>query len=118
MGTDIGSAVVNEVVVKALMQEITHAGNFGKKEFTNTGKRSEIVLKNAKNPIEMMRILQSYGRNRWKATEQFVFLRPFAWIYQIGYYINQVRINGGFSVVLEGRRRLSNKEKMFKELGL
>lgn len=118
MGTDIGSAEVNEEVAKELMQEITHAGNFGRKEFMDTGKRSEIVLKNAKNLIEMMGILQSYGRNHWKATEKFVFLRPFAWIYQIGYYINQVRINGGFSVVLEGRRRLSKKEKIFKELEL
>lgn len=118
MGTDIGAAEVNEAVVKELMQEITQAGNFGIKESMNTGKRSEIVIRNAKNPIEMMGRLQSYGRNRWRATEKFMFLRPFAWIYQVGYYINQVRINGGFSVILEGKRRLSKKEKMLRMLGL
>lgn len=118
MGTDIGSFEVDEAVVKELMQEIMHAGNLGRKESMNKEKHSELVLQHAKNPIEMVRRLQHYGRIHWKATEKITFLRPFAWIYQIGYYAKQVKNNGGLSVIVNGKRRLSKKEKLLKLLEL
>ena len=118
LGTDFGFTDVNEAVAEELMQEITHAGNFGRKEIMDGGKRSEIVLKHAKNPLKMFIKLQHYGRSHWSTTEKLLILRPFSWIYQIGYYFKQVRINGGVSVIVKGRKRLSRKEKMLKMLGL
>lgn len=118
METDIGDVKANEFVVKELMSEIMQAGNFGRKGIKDEEKRSELVLQYSNNPIEVFRRLQRYGRIHWKTTERHKVLRPFAWIYQIGYYIKQVRIYGGVSVIVNGKRRLSRKEKMLKLLGL
>lgn len=118
MGTSIEVTEVAEDIIKELMKEIMHAGNFGKKEGMDEVKRSALVLKASKNPIVLLKKLQRYGRVHWRATEKYIFLRPFAWIYQIGYYINQVKMNGGLSVIVKGKKRLSEKEKLFKTLGL
>lgn len=120
MGTDINISMekVDDVAVDALLQMCMHAGNFGGKETMDVGKRSAIVLKRFKHPVATLVLFQRFGRTHWKATDKYVFLRPFAWIYQIGYYFKQVKINGGLSVIVEGKQQLEDKKSMLKRLHL
>lgn len=120
MGVSVGLKFtpIRDEVINELMHAITNSGNFGRKETMDAGRRAEIVMKKSRNPFILFRTLQRYGRSHWRASEKYVFLRPFAWIYQIGYYIHQARINGGLSVITKGKNRITTKEKLFEELGL
>lgn len=118
LAIDMPGITIDESITAELLNIFVRSGNFGRKDNMDEGKRAEIVIQRAKNPITLLVTLQKFGRSHWKAAEKYAILRPFAWLYQIGYYIHQVRINGGLSVIRKGKKRISGKEKLFEQLGL
>lgn len=115
---DIVTSQFSDETIEELMNAFINSGNFGSKDLRDGSRQAELVMKHAKNLFSMFRLLQTNGRNHWEASETYILLRPFAWIYQIGYYVKQVRKAGGISVIIKGKKRLSGKEKLYNELGL
>jgi hypothetical protein len=69
-----------------LMEYVIAQGNFGQKRGNqhNTAIRTLGI-----NSISsLFTILQQKGSQNWYATQKYPFLRPFAWIYQIGRYMH------------------------------
>ena len=69
---------------------IVSKGNFGQK--AGTGSRISSFSLSTSNPIRLFTRLQKNGLFRWKAAQKHKILRPFAWIYQIGFIIHELII--------------------------
>ena len=74
------------VLCNELMEYIMEQGNFGRKR-GNQG-NTAIQTLGINNIFSLWKILQEKGLQNWTATQTYPFLRPFAWIYQIGRYIH------------------------------
>lgn len=116
--TGIDTAQIDDECLDELISAFARSGNFGRKEIASGGRRAEAVIRGLKNPFKLAIWIQKNGRKHWQLSDKYVFLRPFAWIYQIGYYFRQVRKYGGVSVIVDGKNRASDKEKLLKEFGL
>lgn len=68
-----------------LMESFLSSGNFGTKR--GMGRKVENTVTNIKK--EGFRYLQKAGEFNWKAYHKHKWLKPFAWIYQIGRYAKQ-----------------------------
>ena len=101
-----------------LMEYIINQGNFGMKNKEEENKISYISLI-TRNPIRLFARLQEGGLSRWKSANKHMFLRPFAWIYQIGYIIcelfRQKITPGKFA---EFRRAGQEQRSLIYKLGL
>ena len=71
-----------------LMNYILEKGNFGRKAGQND-KVATIALAMA-SPIRVFRRLQRGVMRRWKPAKKFMILRPFAWIYQVGFITGEL----------------------------
>lgn len=74
-----------------LMEYIITNGNFGNKK----GEEEKIatVSLDTSNPVRLFSRLQRGGLCRWDAAKKHTILRPFAWIYQIGFIIRTLITN-------------------------
>ena len=100
-----------------LMEYILSLGNFGIKE-EGKGKISYVFFV-VSNPIRLFKRLQSGGCLRWKAAKKFKILRPFAWIYQIGFIVHQLFINKITPAKLYYLHRSGNRERdLILKMGL
>ena len=77
-----------DYLCEELLEYIMLKGNFGRKG-GNTERIASVFL-DVSNPIRLFKRLQKGGCLRWKAARKHIFLKPFAWIYQIGFIINQL----------------------------
>ena len=68
-----------------LMNSLLSSGNFGKKR--GTGLKVESTVSRLKR--RGFRYLQQAGEHNWNAYHKHRWLKPFAWIYQIGRYARQ-----------------------------
>ena len=69
-----------------LMENLLSSGNFDRKR--GKGSAVESVTSNITR-IGLFRYLQTAGEYNWKAYHKHKWLRPFAWLYQIGRYAKQ-----------------------------
>lgn len=69
-----------------LMVHILKQGNFGRK-MPKSYNKAVSILNTSKNILSLFKVLQRYGCINWAASKKYPFLRPFAWIYQIGRYL-------------------------------
>ena len=67
------------------MDSLLSSGNFGKKR--GSGRKVENTITNIKR--YGLRYLQTAGEFNWQAYHRHKWLKPFAWIYQIGRYAKQ-----------------------------
>ena len=81
-------AEADEKTCGKLLEYIFACGNFGTKRMYNEF-ASEKLLTSMRTPKSMFKLLQRHGLHNWKASQNHPFLRPFAWIYQIGHYIRK-----------------------------
>ena len=99
------------------MEYIYEKGNFG----TKSGEEGKIasVFLIATNPLNLFKRIQAGGLQRWKAAGKYRFLRPFAWIYQIGFILRELVSHG-----ISPRRFMRQHEtgvrqrKLIRKLGL
>ena len=69
-----------------MLEYILSKGNFGRKnEYASRATVS--VLHRFSNPVLFFRYLTAGGMLHWKAARKHKWLKPFAWIYQIGHII-------------------------------
>lgn len=69
---------------KKLMDYVMASGNFGTKRLEDGPGTN--LLTYARTPESVFRLLQERGLVNWKAAKRYMFLRPFAWIYQVVRY--------------------------------
>ena len=78
-----------------LMDNLLSSGNFGKKRGAGLQVESTVSHLNRKG----FRYLQQAGEHNWEAYHKHKWLKPFAWIYQIGRYARQ-----GLQMKREGKQ--------------
>lgn len=71
-----------KIVCSELMEYIMNHGNFGRKDVMSS--RTVAVLYNFRNPFSILKLAQTRGCINWKILEKYPYLKPFAWIYQLG----------------------------------
>ena len=76
----------DEALCDMLLERVLFSGNFGKK--LGEGFKVEHVARRIKQD-GLFRTLQTAGEEKWAAYHRHAWLRPFAWIYQIGRYAKQ-----------------------------
>ena len=99
----------------SLYRYIYRKGNFGVKDHQNDTNRIANVMVNFRNPIKGLIQLQKYGRIHWKKTDKYWILRPFAWVYQINYYI---RKNHSLKAIRVGTSSAIEESTVFNALGI
>lgn len=72
----------DEAVCDELMVLILEAGNFGR----NLSKVEHKVMRSG-SLSSFFSLLQDYGAQNWELLEKYQWLKPFAWMYQLGKYI-------------------------------
>ena len=108
----------DEDICHELMDYILNCGNFGNKRKDDRS-ISENIFVYARNPIAVLKLLQTRGMVNWTAGKRYVFLRPFAWIYQAGRYIKRGLSQPNASVELKTAYVESRKRRaMFDALGV
>ena len=112
------SADVN--ACEELISYIMASGNFGIKEAANVQKRETIeAMANNHGLFQMLHLLQKYGENNWELLKKYRFLKPFAWIYQIGRSIKK-RISNHTNAgeIIAEYRESKARKALFDELGV
>jgi len=82
-----------------LLDNLLSSGNFGKKR--GSGIKVESTVSHLKR--KGFRYLQQAGEHNWNAYHKHRWLKPFAWIYQIGRYARQ-----GFQAKRKGAKIIEN----------
>ena len=93
-------------VADQLLVRILNDGNFG-----NERANYENVMKSMREE-GTFKFLQRLGLSNWRLARKFVFLKPFAWLYQIFKYasIGFVQLISGKKVISKGKCSISLKE--------
>ena len=112
-----GCETVDSKLCDELLEYVMEKGNFGRKS-GETGRIASFSL-NMSNPVRFFKRLQAGGMSRWKAARKHAVLRPFAWIYQIG-YINKRLLKNGISPkkVAEQHTQGLRQRELIRALGL
>ncbi len=98
-----------------LLESLLAAGSFGKK--LGDGNRVETVATSMR--IEgFFRYMQRAGENNWKAYHHHHWLRPFAWVYQIGRYVRQGAETCHKGKIVDDIERSKKRAEMLKRLKL
>lgn len=79
-------AHADEQLCNRLLDSIIISGNFG--HANGTGKRVEKTIINLRKE-GLFKYLQAAGEYNWKALKKHHWLKPFAWLYQLGRYMKQ-----------------------------
>jgi hypothetical protein len=107
----------NGLPTDQLLAHIMEKGNFGQKS-GETGKIASVYL-DMSNPIRVFKRLQDGGMSRWSAARKYFVLRPFAWIYQIGFIANKlVRNRIAPGEMVKQRNKGLEQRKLIEDLGL
>lgn len=100
-----------------LMDYILEKGNFGKKS-GEEGKIASVSML-ITSPARFGKRLQKGGMLRWKAAKKHHILRPFAWIYQIGFITTELLKNHvSPHQFFENNRKGVSQRDLIEKLGL
>ncbi len=103
--------------IDELMDYILKKGNFGNKA-GEEGRIATVFMATA-NPVELFQRLQIGGHHRWKAAKKYRFLRPFAWIYQIGFILNELAVNRITPAKMVDQKKTGDSQReLIRKLGL
>jgi len=106
-----------EYPIEELIEYIFEKGNFGKKS-GQEGKVASVFMV-VTNPVRLFKRLQDGGMSRWKAAGRHKVLRPFAWIYQIGFILRELSASGiSPKKMAEQRKTGAEQRKLIRKLGL
>ena len=111
-------ADADEMLCQYLMEYILSQGNFGRK-LQRGANRAVAVIGATKDLRTFFRILQYEGCKHWKAAEQFPFLKPFAWLYQLfRYIIKGIRTKNPLAFLRSAAERSKTQEEFLDTLGV
>ena len=122
-GVDRGAGGQTEIDETAglLLDYIFAKGNFGRKDDSNLGNGTVAVstMHNLRNPVAFWRYLNQAGQFHWRATQKYPFLKPFAWIYQIGHIIRvSIKRRAGVRQLSAEMKRSRREVELMKRLGV
>ncbi len=114
---DISWCKADSALCDELMEYVLDHGNFGHK---NSTKSSTVpVLSAFKNPFVGLKKAQEKGCKNWKLLKSHPYLKPFAWIYQIFYWIkNAIKRGIRVSDVLESAKAEKSETDLLSRLGV
>ena len=105
----------DDEVCTSLMDSLLSSGNFGKKR--GSGRKVENTITNIKR--YGLRYLQTAGEFNWQAYHRHKWLKPFAWIYQIGRYAKQgLQTKRNTKLIREDIERGKQKNDLLEKLKL
>lgn len=108
----------DEELCEQFMDYILACGNFGNKQ-TCDSSIIKNVFSRAKNPRAAFRLLQERGLVNWRTAQKHRFLRPFAWIYQLGRYFSLgIHRDEAMSKLKEEYKEARRRNDMFDKLGV
>ena len=86
LGLDVSWCMdIDDRVVEDLLDYIFESGNFGQKDAANN--TVTMVMSHGRGVKGFFRNLQTRGKANWAACRRHGWLKPFAWLYQLGRYI-------------------------------
>ena len=116
-GLEAGIEEPEQYPCAELMDYVWEKGNFGYKS-GEEGKIASIFMI-LTNPMQFLRRLQKGGLLRWKAATRHGFLRPFAWVYQIGFILHELAVNRITPrKMLEQKKAGVEQRELIRSLGL
>lgn len=99
----------------ALLDSVLSSGNFGRKR--GTGSKIETVITSLKR--KGFWYLQHAGEYNWKAYQKHKWLKPFAWIYQIGRYAKQgLKVSKKRKQIVDDIMRGKERSELLQKLGI
>ncbi len=105
----------DDELCELLMNNLLSSGNFGKKH--GSGRKVENTVTNIKR--EGFRYLQKAGEVNWKAYHKYRWLKPFAWVYQIGRYAKQgIHTKRHFGQIQDDFKRGKQRNDLLEQLHL
>jgi hypothetical protein len=107
----------DEELVDELIIYILKKGNFGRKQGgSNVTVR---VMHNFRNPLATLKYLHEGGMFNWEAAKKHKFLRPFAWIYQIGHLLRKgLARKKGINTFVGEMKQSKNEVEFLRRLGV
>ena len=100
----------DDMLCSMLLDSLLSSGNFGRKR--GTGIKVESTVSYLKR--NGIRYLQQTGERKWKAYHKHKWLKPFAWIYQIGRYIKQgVQTRRNRNQIMEDIERGKTRSQLY-----
>lgn len=109
-------AEADETLCRDLLENLLLSGNFGHKH--GTGHSFETIA-TAIRKDGLFRYLQYAGEINWQVSKKHKWLRPFAWLYQIGRYVRQgISIKRGRIEIINDFERGRDRYSLLKRLGV
>lgn len=110
-------AKADRAVCCELMDYIMNHGNFGRKDEMSS--RTVAVLYNFRSPYSMLKLAQERGCLNWKLLRKYPFLRPFAWVYQLGRWAGKgIRRKMWGRVLAEDIIKAVRQDSLLDDLGV
>lgn len=108
----------NDDLCIQLMNYILDCGNFGIKRSEDSD-ISENAFAMARTPKAAFELLQRRGIANWEAAQNYTVLRPFAWVYQAGRYLNRgLNRENAISELKREYEEAKKRNEMFDALGV
>lgn len=109
---------VDEDLVDELMQYILANGNFGR-NYEYKSRYTIRVMHSFINPVSAFRYLTMGGMSHWKIAKKYKFLKPFAWVYQIGHLIRMgLKRDTGVGTFISELKQSNREAEFLKRLGV
>ena len=77
-------------ICQDMLQHVLSSGNFGH-AITTTDEKINVILRRNRSPQQWIRMMCRNGNIHWKAEHKHALPSPFAFIYQIIYYIRMMK---------------------------
>lgn len=108
-------ASARQETCRALMEYIMEQGNFGRK-VGQEGKGLK-ALNRHKSGMHLLAWMQKQGRRHWKAAHKHPFLRHFAFLHELGWYLSWLlRRKNPFRALASDIRDSRRRRRMFRRL--
>lgn len=107
----------DDSVADELMEYIFSHGNFGRKDATASTTIS--IIRCFRNPVNGLKNAQKTGLRTWKLLEKYKWLKPFAWLYQIGRWIANGKKRGvNISTVFASSKQEQSETDLLRKIGV
>ncbi|MCR5835243.1 MAG: nucleotidyltransferase family protein [Lachnospiraceae bacterium] len=105
-------------LVDELLEYILRKGNFGRKQVEGAN-ATVTVMHYFRNPVSAFKYLHAGGMIHWEAAKKHKFLRPFAWIYQIGHLLRKgLARKKGINTFVGEMKQSKNEVDFLRRLGI
>lgn len=106
-----------EDICRELMTYVMNQGNFGRKDLVSS--RTVAILYYMKQPFSLLQLAQRNGCKNWRILKKHPFLKPFAWLYQLGRWARKgTRRTHAVKGLREDMKKAARQDAFLDELGV